>query len=237
MIAVSSPEFRVLSRANLRWIIRNRAWTWWYLVRYARFVRFRIRHPRIECAGLVFLGRRVTIEQRRGHGRIRIGAWVHIGDDNRIRCHEGTLRIGDKSVLGRDNTINCYMDISIEPETLISDWVYICDFDHRSDDIHTAIRRQGIVKAPVRIGRGSWIGVKASLLRGADIGEHSIVGAHAVVRGAVPPHSVVAGIPARVVRARHPIPPPPEVQEIEAATRAAVEARVARAERAPEGSP
>lgn len=234
---MSSPEFRILRRSNLRWIIRNRAWTWWYLVRYARFVSFRIRHPDIECAGLLFLGRRVTIEQRRGHGRIRIGAWVHIGDDNRIRCHEGTLTIGAKTVLGRDNTINCYLDIAIEPEVLISDWVYICDFDHRSDDLGAAIRSQGIVKAPVRIGRGTWIGVRASILRGADIGEHSIVGAHAVVRGTVVPHSVVAGIPARVVRARRPVDAPVEVEGIDAATRAAVQARVARAERAPEGGP
>lgn len=234
---MSSPEFRILRRSNLRWIIRNRAWTWWYLVRYARFVSFRIRHPDIECAGLLFLGRRVTIEQRRGHGRIRIGAWVHIGDDNRIRCHEGTLTIGAKTVLGRDNTINCYLDIAIEPEVLISDWVYICDFDHRSDDLGAAIRSQGIVKAPVRIGRGTWIGVRASILRGADIGEHSIVGAHAVVRGTVVPHSVVAGIPARVVRARRPVDAPVEVAGIDAATRAAVQARVARAERAPEGGP
>ena len=237
MIEVSSTEFRFLSRSTLRWIIRNRAWTWWYLVRYARFLRFRILHPEIECAGLVFLGRRVTIEQRRGHGRIRIGSWVHIGDDNRIRCHEGTLSIGNKTVLGRDNTINCYLDISIEPEVLISDWVYICDFDHRSDRTDVAIRVQGIVKAPVRVGRGSWIGVKASLLRGADVGEHCIVGAHAVVRGVVPDYSVVAGIPARVVRGRRPIPPPQEVHAIDAATRAAVEARVARAERAPEEGP
>lgn len=234
---MSSPEFRIFSRSTLRWIVRNRAWSWWYLVRYARFLRFRVLHPDIDCAGLVFLGRRVTIEQRRGHGRIRIGAWVHIGDDNRIRCHEGTLRIGDKTVLGRDNTINCYLDVSIEPETLISDWVYICDFDHRSDDLDVAIRRQGILKAPVRIGRGSWVGVKASILRGSDIGEHTIVGAHAVVRGVVPPYSVVAGIPARVVRARRTIPAPDEVRDIEAATRAAVEERVARGQRAHEGGP
>jgi acetyltransferase-like isoleucine patch superfamily enzyme len=159
---------------------------------------------------------------------------VHIGDDNRIRCHEGSLRIGDKTVFGRDNTINCYLDISIEPESLISDWVYICDFDHRSDDIDTAIRRQGIIKAPVRIGRGSWIGVKASVLRGADVGEHSIVGAHSVVRGVVPPYSVVAGIPSRVVRVRRPVPPAPEIEVIDAATRQAVEARVTRAQRAVE---
>lgn len=225
----STEGFRIVRLSTLSWIIRHRAWTWWYLVRYARFLWFRVRHPDIECSGFVFLGRGVTIEQRRGHGRIRIGAWVHIGDGNRIRCHEGSLSIGDKVVMGRENTINVYLDVVIEPEALISDWVYVCDFDHRSDDLGTSIRRQGIVKAPVRIGRGTWVGVKASILRGADIGEHSIVGAHAVVRGSVPAYAVVAGVPARVVRLRQPVVPPAREREVAAITQAAVEERVHRA--------
>ena len=233
----STEGFRLLRPSSLRWIARNRAWSWWYIVRYVRFLRFRIRHPDIECAGFVFLGRRVAIEHRRGHGRIRIGSWVHIGDDNRIRCHEGTLTIGDKVVLGRDNTVNVYLDVMIEPEVLISDWVYICDFDHRSDDLSVSIRSQGIVKAPVRIGRGTWIGVKASVLRGADIGEHSIVGAHAVVRGDVPPFAIVAGVPARVVRMRRPVTPPAAVRDVASATEAAVAARIGRAPRASSAAP
>lgn len=228
----STEGFRILHPATLRWIIRHRAWTPWYLVRYLRFFAFRARHRDIECAGFVFLGRRVVIEQRRGHGRIRIGAWVHIGDDNRIRCHEGTLTIGDKVVMGRDNTINVYLDVSIEPEVLISDWVYVCDFDHRSNDLSTAIRSQGIVKSPVRIGRGTWVGVKASILRGADIGEHSIIGAHAVVRGPIPAYSVAAGVPARVVRHRSPVAPPPSARAVAEATEAAVAERFGRGARA-----
>lgn len=127
--------------------------------------------------------------------------------------------------MGRDNTINVYLDVSIEPEVLISDWVYVCDFDHRSDDLSTSIRSQGIVKSPVRIGRGSWVGVKASVLRGADIGEHSIIGAHAVVRGSIPAYSVAAGVPARVVRRRIPVAPPPSARAVAEATEDAVAER------------
>ena len=42
---------------------------------------------------------------------MEIGRWVHIGDKNTIRAHEGSLRFGDKVVLGRDNVVNCYLDI------------------------------------------------------------------------------------------------------------------------------
>jgi acetyltransferase-like isoleucine patch superfamily enzyme len=187
---------------SLRWIRRHRAWTPFYLVRYWRFLRLRLRHPDVVTEGFVFLGKRVEIETRNGYGRIVLGRWVHLGDDNRIRAHEGTLRIGDKSVFGRDNTLNCYLDVEFGPRCIVADSVYVCDFDHRFDDANRPIKDQGIVKSPVRIGADVWVGVKASVLRGAQIGAGSVLAAHTVVRGEIPPGSVVAGVPGRVVRSR-----------------------------------
>ncbi|MEY2449871.1 MAG: hypothetical protein QOH79_3347 [Acidimicrobiaceae bacterium] len=51
----------------------------------------------------------------------------------------------------------------------------------------------------IRIGRNAWVGARAILLDGTDIGEGSIVGAGAVVRSRIPPHSIVVGNPAKVV--------------------------------------
>ena len=161
---------------------------------------FRLRNPHVVTEGMVFFGKRVEVSARRGYGRLVIGRWVHFGDDNRIRCHEGSLRIGDKCVFGRETTVNCYLDIELGPATIVSDWVYICDFDHASGDLDRPIKDQGIVKSPVRIGGGSWLGTKVSVLRGAEIGAGSIVAAHAVVRGKTPELCVLAGIPAKVVR-------------------------------------
>jgi acetyltransferase-like isoleucine patch superfamily enzyme len=200
---VSVPDSaRLLTFANLRWVLSNRAWTPYYLVRYWRFLVFRLRNPHIVTEGMVFFGKRVEVSARRGYGRLVIGRWVHFGDDNRIRCHEGSLRIGDKCVFGRDTTVNCYLDIELGPATIVSDWVYICDFDHASGDVDRPIKDQGIVKSPVRIGGGSWLGTKVSVLRGAEIGSGSIVAAHSVVRGKTPELCLLAGIPARVVRRR-----------------------------------
>jgi len=88
-------QARFLTPASLRWVLRHRAWTPWYLVRYWRFALFKLRNPHVVTEGFVFLGRNVTLEARRGFGRLIIGRWVHIGSGNSIRCHEGTLRIGD----------------------------------------------------------------------------------------------------------------------------------------------
>uniref|UniRef100_UPI0015F0479E acyltransferase n=1 Tax=Pseudonocardia pini TaxID=2758030 RepID=UPI0015F0479E len=179
-------QARFLTLDSLRWIRRHRAWTPWYLLRYWRLLRLRLRHPDVVLKGMVFLGRNVEIEVRPGYGRLEIGRWVHIGDGNSLRCHEGSLRIGDKVVLGRNNTLNCYLDVEVGAASIIADWVYVTDFDHRTEDIHRPIKDQGIVKSPVRIGPDTWIGVKASVLRGSRVGTGCVLGAHAVVRGDVP---------------------------------------------------
>lgn len=195
-------QARFLSLRSLRWVLRNRAFTPWYLLRYWRLLRLRLAHPHIVLRGVVFLGRNVELECRRGYGRLEIGRWVHIGDGNSIRCHEGSLRIGDEVVFGNDNTLNCYLDVEIGAATLIADWVYVVDFDHRTDDVHLPIKDQGIVKSPVRIGPGSWLGTKVTVLRGSRVGRGCVLGAHAVVRGEVPDYTVAVGSPARVVRNR-----------------------------------
>ncbi|HYH29868.1 MAG TPA: acyltransferase [Pseudonocardia sp.] len=195
-------QARFLTRASLRWVLRHRAYTPWYLVRYWRLLRFRLANPHVVLRGMVFLGKGVEVRARPGFGRLEIGRWVHIGDGNAIRCHEGSLRIGDKVVLGRHNTINCYLDIEIGASTLVADWVYVTDFDHRTEDVHTPIKDQGIVKAPVRIGPDCWLGVKVSVLRGSRVGRGSVLGAHAVVRGDVPEYAIAVGAPARAVRDR-----------------------------------
>jgi acetyltransferase-like isoleucine patch superfamily enzyme len=151
---------------------------------------------------MVFLGRKVTLQTRPGYGRLIIGRWVHLGDLTRLRAHEGTLRVGDKVVMGSDNTINCYLDVEIGAGALISDWVYVCDFDHVIADLNLPIKDQGIVKTPVRIGPGCWLGVKSSVLRGTLIGADSVLGAHSVARGVYPDHSIVVGVPGRVVADR-----------------------------------
>jgi acetyltransferase-like isoleucine patch superfamily enzyme len=195
-------QARFLTGSSMRWVVRHRAVTPWYLVRYARLLRLRIRSPHVVLRGMVFLGRGVELSARPGYGRLEIGGWVHLGDHTRLRAHEGTLRVGDKCVVGRETTVNCYLDVEIGAGTLVSDWVYIGDFDHATADVHRPIKDQGIVKSPVRVGPGSWLGVKASVLRGTWIGRGSVVAAHTVARGRYPDLAVIAGVPGRVVRDR-----------------------------------
>lgn len=195
-------QARFLTLDSLRWVRRNRAWTPFYLVRYWRLLRFRLANPHVVLRGMVFLGKGVELHATPGLSRLEIGRWVHIGDGNAIRSHEGSLRIGDKVVFGRDNVVNSYLDVEIGASTLVADWVYITDFDHHYSNVDVPIKDQGIAKSPVRIGPDCWIATKVTVLRGTRVGRGCVLGAHAVVKGDVPDGAVVVGAPARVVRNR-----------------------------------
>ena len=193
---------RFLTWASLRWVIRNRALTPWYLIRYWRFLLFKIRNPHIVTRGFVFLDKGAYIYARRGYGRLVLGRFVHLGVNTALRCHEGTLTLGDKSVLARDISINCYLDVEIGDSALFADNVYISDFDHKFAALDVAIKDQGIAKSRVRIERNVWLGTKVTVSRGVVIGEGCVVGANAVVTRDLPAYSVAVGVPARVVKDR-----------------------------------
>jgi acetyltransferase-like isoleucine patch superfamily enzyme len=94
--------------------------------------------------------------------------------------------------------------ISIGDYTFIAHEVTIADHfaatpPNASDHIASPRRN-----SEISIGPNVWIGARATILRGADIGEGAIVGAACVVNGKVPPHSIIAGNPARILPCRHP---------------------------------
>lgn len=191
-------------RKAVRFAVERRMYTPEYLTLYARYLSHRLRHPHVELQGMVFLGRKVELKARKGHGRLQLGPWCWIGSTNKLRAHEGNLRLGPKVVMGRDNVVNTYLDIEIGQNALLGDWIYVCDFDHVYADPGVPIKKQGLVKSPTRIGEDVWVGEKASILRGADVGSGSIVASQALVKDAIPPFSVIVGTPARVIASRLP---------------------------------
>ena len=85
--------------------------------------------------------------------------------------------------------------------------IYVTDHNHRFDDPDTPIARQWVNEAPVVIGAGSWLGAGVVVLPGTTLGRNVVVGAGSVVKGEFPDRSVIAGVPAKVVRR----PPPDHV--------------------------
>jgi len=131
-----------------------------------------------------------------------LGRWSWLGDDCKIRAHEGVISIGAKSVLGQECTLYCYQHISIGRECIIADRTMMIDFDHGTAEVERPIRDQGIYKRDVRVGHNVWIGYGACLLRGVTVGDNAVIGTTAVVTADVPADAVVGGAPARVLRMR-----------------------------------
>ena len=88
----------------------------------------------------------------------------------------------------------------VEDDVYTGPYVYITDQNHGYSDPQVPIGKQWPINAPVSIGAGSWLGTGAVVLPGATIGRNVVVAAGSVVRGNIPDHCVVGGVPARVIR-------------------------------------
>lgn len=145
---------------------------------------------------------------------------LHIGKDGVIHCRvdfdhaQGTVRIGDRCYIGVSHFV-CHTAIDVGDDVVISWGVTVVD--HNSHALDWSERRHDVAQwkqnkkdwsavkiAPVIIGNKVWIGFGAAILKGVNIGEGAVIGAHAVVTKDVPPYAVVAGNPAVLVRQLEP---------------------------------
>lgn len=112
--------------------------------------------------------------------------------------------------LGRNVAMNfnCYIDgsggVEIGDYSLLGVNVVILSSSHRFDQPGTLIQRSGKVFQSTRIGPDVWIGSNAVIRAGIEIGRGCVVGAGAVVTKSFPEYSVIAGVPARLIRPRFP---------------------------------
>jgi len=106
---------------------------------------------------------------------------------------DARIAIGAGTYLNERVQIRCAREVSIGARCAISWDVSIMDSDfHVLDGPHIK---------PVRIGDHVWIGARALILKGVTIGDGAVVAAGALVNSDVPPGTLVAGIPARPIRA------------------------------------
>jgi acetyltransferase-like isoleucine patch superfamily enzyme len=186
----------------LRFLRTHRMLSRHYLRMFARLLWHKARlRSRLQLDGIAFIRPGVRLEIG-PTAQLQLGRWSWIGDDTKLRVHEGTLAIGAKSVIGQECTISAFQRIAIGRECMIADRVMLIDFDHVTADVERPIRVQGILKRDVTVADNVWIGYGACLLRGVNVGTNSVIGAGAVVTRDVPANVIAAGVPARVVAHR-----------------------------------
>lgn len=106
------------------------------------------------------------------------------------------IKVGKNVFINHACTFMDRGGITIEDDTKIGPKVNLITSNHPLDPAH----RREVMSNPIWIKRNVWIGAAATVLPGVTIGENSVVAAAAVVTQDVPPNTVVAGVPAKVIR-------------------------------------
>lgn len=154
-------------------------------------------------------------------GRKRVGRCLRVGSGMRLRRRTsmeigqnvtiwdnvtfwgpGIIVLGDHVSVGDNVVFYARERIEIGEDSMIASFSFITDANHGTDESTTVMRKQPFNVTPVRIERNVWIGAGCTVLKGAIIGENSVVGANSVVIGEIPANCIVVGTPARVVRIR-----------------------------------
>jgi len=118
-----------------------------------------------------------------------------------------TLLIGDNVQMNDFVHITAGERVEIQSNVLIASKVYISDTVHGSygkHDVHSdpmiPPSERPLITLPVVIEENVWLGDSVCVLPNVTIGKGSIIGANAVVTKSIPPFSIAAGIPARVIK-------------------------------------
>lgn len=113
-----------------------------------------------------------------------------------------TLKIGKNCKLGDNVHIVASENVTIGDDCLMASHIFISDTNH-GDGMEAPMTppdSRKLVSREVTIGSCVWLGEGVAVLPGARIGDGCIIGAHSVVKGEIPPFTVAAGAPAKVVK-------------------------------------
>ena len=110
----------------------------------------------------------------------------------------GDVMIGDHTRVGLHNTI--IGPVIIGNHVNLAQSITVTALNHIFEDSDKRIDEQGVSTSAVIIEDDIWVGAHAVILPGVTIGHHSVVAAGAVVTKDVPPHSLVAGVPAKIIK-------------------------------------
>jgi acetyltransferase-like isoleucine patch superfamily enzyme len=177
-------KWRWYQRSRRPW---NRARLHVELARREAFARGPIHGDALEMLreGRLEIGPQVFLEP---------GVWLTSGP-------EGRIRIGGGTFLNLDVMIAAEGLVEIGEHCMAANGCLITDGSHRFDDPERPVPWQGFTtKGPTILGDNVWLGANVVVTSGVTIGRRSVIGANSVVTADIPPFSIAAGSPAKVIR-------------------------------------
>ena len=158
-----------------------------HMARAGAFIRYPVEGEVLEAldSGRLSVGEGTLLEP---------GCWLTLGS-------EAEIRIGEGCFLNRGTMLAAVERIEIGDHVMFANGCFVGDADHRYDDPDVPITWQGFApRGPVRIGDNVWFGVNCVVTGGVEIGDRAVIGANSVVTRDVPPATIAAGAPAKVIR-------------------------------------
>ena len=205
----------------------SREWLGILWPRFMQAVRGFFLRLRISGKGLIFKGRNVRIEHAYhlsagkslilednvfinalSKNGIVFGNNVTIAKSAVLVCtgviaNKGTgITLGNNSAVGAQSFLGGQGGIEVGENVIMGPQVKIFSENHNYDDPNIVIRLQGESRKGVKIGNDCWIGAGATILDGVTIEDHCVIAAGSVVTKSVPANSIVAGVPAKVIKSR-----------------------------------
>lgn len=181
----------------------------------------------LKTDGLLFVGKRCSIKYKH---KIKAGKTLTIGDyveinalsrngivignnvsilrNTIIECTGVIRNIGEGLIIGNNVGIaqNCFIqvrgNVKIGDNVIFGPNVSVFSENHNFERLDIPIKDQGENRKGVEIESDVWIGTGAKILDGVKIGRGSIIAAGAIVNKDVPPFSIAAGIPAKIIKTR-----------------------------------
>ncbi len=183
--------------------------SWHAAIRLLRSIWFAIRpRPgRVDCNGRIRLNVSLHCD---GQGHVVLGDGVSFGYGLaskvgsgavrlQARGRESLIKIGTETSFSNEVQIFAERSVTVGSRCLIGDSVLIVDSDFH--DLSPESRHSGPATIePVVIEDNVFIGSRAIILKGVTIGQDSVIGAGSVVTRSIPPRTVAAGNPAKVIR-------------------------------------
>jgi acetyltransferase-like isoleucine patch superfamily enzyme len=165
---------------------------------------------RIRIAVYKLLGLHIGRSNRMELSRCRRLNQISIGNQNAFTAgimlwpedkpYNGIrIKIGNRNYFNRNNMLDACGYIEIGDHNMFGPDIYITDANHRFG-MGVAPSEQPMDAGKVIIGNYCWIGAKAIILKDVVLGDHCVVAAGSVVTKSFPAGSVIAGVPAKLIR-------------------------------------
>jgi len=130
--------------------------------------------------------------------KFNMGSNTVIEDFSTINNGVGDVIIGDDTLIGMSNVL--IGPVTIGNNVIFAQNIVVSGLNHEYSDVNVPIFKQKIVVSPIVVEDDCWIAANSVITSGVTIGKHSVVAGGAVVTKNVPPYSVVAGNPAKVIK-------------------------------------